>query len=432
MTFKISDSITGKTNISAKHPCFDKEAKGTYGRVHIPIAPTCNIQCNYCNRDYDCVNESRPGVTSSLLKPQQAVEYLKNLTSKYENITVAGIAGPGEAFAQPNILMDTLEGMKNDGVDIIPCLSSNGLDIYPYIDDLERLGVKHVTLTINGMSLDVLEKIYSWVRFGKRVYRGRKAAEILHENQMKALKKLGEKNFIVKVNMVLIPGINASDVEAVAKVAAGNNASVMNLIPLKPVKDTPFQNVGEPSHTEINELRKVIEKYLKPMTHCARCRADAAGLLGKDLSDTSELLKYYANMQIGKAAGNKRVAVASNEGIMVNLHLGEAPFFYIFEEENGEYKFIEQRTTPSPGEGDARWVRLGEILSDCRGVLVAGIGAKPTRTLEGKFGLRVIEMTGLIGDGLDAIFKGKEIRTLNRSDMQKCGDNCSGNGVGCA
>jgi nitrogen fixation protein NifB len=184
-------------------------------------------------------------------------------------------------------------------------------------------------------------------------------------------------------------------------------------------------------HAEINEKRKVIEKYLKPMTHCARCRADAAGLLGKDLTDTTELLKYYANMQIGKAASNKRVAVASNEGIMVNLHLGEAPFFYIFEEENGEYKFVGQRTTPEKGQGDARWVRLGEVLSDCRGLLVAGIGPKPTKVLEGKFGLRIIEMTGLIGDGLDAIFKGAELNTLNRNDMQKCGSDCTGKGLGC-
>ncbi len=48
-----------------RHPCFNESAKGTCGRVHLPVAPECNIKCNYCNRKYDCVNESRPGVTSS-------------------------------------------------------------------------------------------------------------------------------------------------------------------------------------------------------------------------------------------------------------------------------------------------------------------------------------------------------------------------------
>ena len=33
--------------------------------MHVAVAPACNIQCHYCNRKYDCANESRPGVVSS-------------------------------------------------------------------------------------------------------------------------------------------------------------------------------------------------------------------------------------------------------------------------------------------------------------------------------------------------------------------------------
>ena len=46
------------------HPCFNKKASTSYGRVHLPVAPHCNIQCNFCNRIYDCANENRPGVTA--------------------------------------------------------------------------------------------------------------------------------------------------------------------------------------------------------------------------------------------------------------------------------------------------------------------------------------------------------------------------------
>lgn len=431
MTFKISNPDTTSCNSGAKHPCFDKEAKGKYGRVHLPIAPKCNIQCNYCNRDYDCVNESRPGVTSTLLQPFQAIEYMKALTSKYDNITVAGIAGPGDAFAQPDVVMETLSKMKEEVPQLIPCLSTNGLDIMPYIDQLEELGVKHITLTINAIDTKVLEKIYAWVRYDKRVYRGAMAATVIHNNQMAALEELGKRDFVVKVNMVVIPGINDHEVESVAKVAASFGADVMNLIPIKPVKGTPFENQREPSHAELNALKEIVTKYLKPMTHCARCRADAAGLLGKDLSDTAQMLNYYANLQVGKAASNKRVAVASNEGLMVNLHLGEAPFFFIFEEINGKYQLVEQRTAPTAGTGDERWIRLGETISDCKGLLVAGIGPKPTSILASKFGLQIIEMTGLIDEGLDAIFHGKEVRSLNRKDMQQCGSACTGKGLGC-
>ena len=96
------------------HPCFNVHAKGSCGRVHLPVAPDCNIKCNYCNRKYDCVNESRPGVTSSVLTPDQAVLYLERVLEKASNITVAGIAGPGDAFADPKVTMETLRLIRKD------------------------------------------------------------------------------------------------------------------------------------------------------------------------------------------------------------------------------------------------------------------------------------------------------------------------------
>ena len=55
------------------HPCYSEEAHHYFARMHVAVAPACNIQCNYCNRKYDCANESRPGVVSEKLTPDQAV-----------------------------------------------------------------------------------------------------------------------------------------------------------------------------------------------------------------------------------------------------------------------------------------------------------------------------------------------------------------------
>lgn len=49
------------------HPCYSEEAHHHYARMHVAVAPACNMQCNYCNRKYDCANESRPGVVSEKL-----------------------------------------------------------------------------------------------------------------------------------------------------------------------------------------------------------------------------------------------------------------------------------------------------------------------------------------------------------------------------
>ena len=91
----------------SKHPCFNAEAKQKYARVHLPVAPRCNVQCNYCNRKYDCCNESRPGVCSTLLSPVQALKYLQALNGKIPDVSVVGIAGPGDPFANPEETMLT-------------------------------------------------------------------------------------------------------------------------------------------------------------------------------------------------------------------------------------------------------------------------------------------------------------------------------------
>ena len=66
--------MPGLTGPAAEHPCFSGGAHRRFGRIHLPVAPRCNLQCAYCDRRYDCPNESRPGVTSSLLTPKDAVQ----------------------------------------------------------------------------------------------------------------------------------------------------------------------------------------------------------------------------------------------------------------------------------------------------------------------------------------------------------------------
>ncbi len=85
-----------------RHPCFNADTRHRTARIHLSVAPKCNIQCNYCNRKFDCMNESRPGVTSAVLTPKQALSYLERAIEKMPNIAVVGIAGPGDPFASPD------------------------------------------------------------------------------------------------------------------------------------------------------------------------------------------------------------------------------------------------------------------------------------------------------------------------------------------
>ena len=124
-----------------RHPCFDADAKGKYARVHLPVAPLCNVQCNYCNRRFDCVTESRPVVSSAVLLPEQALLYLRAVVEKIPETSVAGIAGPGDPFANVEQTLRTLELAGKEFPDMIFCLASNGLELAPHIDEIADLGV---------------------------------------------------------------------------------------------------------------------------------------------------------------------------------------------------------------------------------------------------------------------------------------------------
>ncbi|MDD4920975.1 MAG: nitrogenase cofactor biosynthesis protein NifB [Bacteroidales bacterium] len=415
----------------AAHPCFNEEARHTNARVHLPVAPKCNIQCNYCNRKYDCVNESRPGVTSSVLEPFQAVAYLRDLNARIENLTVIGIAGPGDPFANPQETMETMRRVKAEFPDKLFCLSTNGLELEPYIDEIAELGVTHVTLTINAVDPAVSALIYKWVRFDKHIYRGVAAAKVLLRRQLACIPKLKAKGITVKINSIIIPGINENHIEDVAKKCAKLGADVINCIPLIPTDGTDFADYPKPDAKMIFKVRTLASKHLKLMSHCARCRADAAGLLGQDLSETHALLKEYASRQEYETTDRPYVAVATNEGLLVNLHLGEAHSLSIFEKSPKGFKFVEKRLTPPHGGGDQRWVDLARTLKDCRALLVSGVGENPKIMLK-SCGVHVIEMTGLIDEGLEGVYENRVIRSIAKPDAFRCGVSCSGTAQGCA
>jgi nitrogen fixation protein NifB len=413
------------------HPCFNEKARHMQARVHLPIAPKCNIQCAYCNRKYDCCNESRPGVTSTVLSPMQAVHYLKALSEKLENISVVGIAGPGDPFANPVETITTLEMLKNEFPDLIFCLSTNGLDLAPYIDKIAELGVTHVTLTINSLNVDTLAKIYTWVRYQRRVYRGKEGAAILLEQQLACIPLLKAKGITVKINTVVCPGINDGEVEALAQKVAELGADTMNCIPIFPTENTVFETLGEPSKIAMKELRANVAKYIVPMAHCARCRADAAGLLGKDSAEAMHMIGQFSTMVVNRGEGRTRVGVATQEGLLVNLHLGEAMKFYIFEQSSNGYHFVETRNAPQPGGSIDRWKTVAnETLIDCQAVLVSGVGATPMKVLQ-ENGVRVLQMNGLIDAGLDAVYLNTPLKTLCLSELKGCHEGCRGNVTSC-
>jgi nitrogen fixation protein NifB len=284
--------MRGKDIISS-HPCFSKEAHHKFGRIHLPVAPVCNIQCKYCVRKYDCANESRPGITSKILTPDEAMERVGTLLERNENISVIGIAGPGEPLANDSTF-EVLRLIHREFPEIILCVSTNGLLLIDRLDDLMKSGVRSVTITINAVMPKTAEKIYSWAYYKGKRYIGRDAAELIVKNQSRGLRNAIDAGLIVKVNTVYIPGINDAEIPLIASLSGQRGVDIMNIIPLIPQAE--LSHLQRPSSEMINKIREDCERYIPQMTHCRQCRADAFGILGEDKDMELEIL----NSRIGE------------------------------------------------------------------------------------------------------------------------------------
>jgi len=427
----------------SNHPCFDDQARHKYGRIHLPVAPNCNIQCNFCDRQYDCVNESRPGVTSVVLSPHQALAYLKKVFALRKDISVAGIAGPGDPFANPEETIETLRLIRKAYPDLLLCVATNGLNIFPYIEELAKLRVSHITITINAVDPLIGEKIYAWVRDKVNVYRGKEAAEVLLCRQLEGLIGIKKHGITAKINTIIIPGVNDGHIAEISRKVSEAGAEIMNLIPMYAVAGTPFENFSEPSPGLLENCRKDASRFMPIMSHCTRCRSDAVGLLGEKLSPESiSLLQSCASLPSNRQEHQPYVACASREGISVNMHLGQAEKIYIYGRDGNAYKLITVRKISKSGDAGKRWFKLAKTLKDCRAVLVEAAGGAP-REILGKQGIRIITFPGLIEKGLEAVYGGEgyisgsvdqgncACKKINLESDSSCDCGCKGGGGGC-
>jgi len=398
------------------HPCYSNDAHHKYARMHLPVAPACNIQCNYCNRKYDCSNESRPGVVSELLTPQQALLKAQAVAKAIPQLSVIGIAGPGDPLANPVRTMETLELIREAMPDIKLCISTNGLTLVDYVDDLLRLGVDHVTVTINTLDEVIAAQIYKWIYLDGKRYEGVEGGRLLIQRQMQGLEALSKAGILTKVNSVLIPGINDGHLPLLSQELRRNDVFLHNIMPLicKPEHGTFFGMVGqrEPLPAELDEVRELAGGNVSQMKHCQQCRADAVGMLEEDRSaefnidDINPVADNYSETMAGRCRFQSAVvskgasetepslvvAVATKNNEQIDLHFGHADCFKLYLVTKNEQHFIGERriTRYCTGDNHQQSASVNEsnlestikALHGADLVLCCKIGTPPTEALE--------------------------------------------------
>lgn len=262
------------------HPCWTDNRRVAWERIHLPIAPRCNVKCAFCdhNATSSC-HVSRPGYSRRLMKPREAFKITMALLSHRPNLRIVAVAGPGEPFANEESLR-TVSMIRAERPDLKLCLSTNGILLAENINDVVRIGFETVTVTVSTMKPETAAVIYEWAEINGSVLRGISMGEEIIRRQLEGISKAAESGIHVKCNTILIPSLNATEMKDISKHLSEAGTSIQNIVPLVPYAE--MSHLRGPTKREIALARQVASEYCRQFTHCRQCRSDVVGIPGHD------------------------------------------------------------------------------------------------------------------------------------------------------
>lgn len=262
------------------HPCFDEQAHKRVGRVHLPVAPHCNIGCLFCERRVCAhLTMQHPGWARRLLSPSEALDLVSDLVrARPGERFVVGVAGPGEPLANDDTF-EALRLVKERFLHLTTCVSTNGLLLETKLLELLDVGIQALTVTVNTPDGEVGQRIYGWAHFGGETLRGRAAADLLVGRQMDGLRAALDAGLAVKVNTVLVPGVNDQHVGRLARRLQVLGVRLMNIVPLIP--GGRMADRRPPTCEELQQAREACGELVQQFHKCEQCRADVIRFPGE-------------------------------------------------------------------------------------------------------------------------------------------------------
>jgi len=236
-----------------------------HGRVvnylRLAVTDRCNLRCFYCMPE--------EGITylpkAELMTYEEMVRIVRIMAGLgVDKVRITG----GEPFVRTDIVAFMYHLRDIPGIKQLN-LTTNGTLTYRYIDDLVKLGVKTVNL-----SLDTLDKD----RFFQVTRRDG------YDKVMQTFHTLLERGIQLKINMVVMQGVNTEDIIPIAQLAAQYPVDV------RFIEEMPFNGAGD-HHQQwewnfmkiIDTLRSAypaLEKLPDP-PHSTSMNYSAPGLQGR-------------------------------------------------------------------------------------------------------------------------------------------------------
>ena len=357
--------------------------------MNLPVAPRANNRIRFAS-----TQES-----SQALIPVQALAWLDDLLDKGEKIDGVNISGPGDPLADLGPTLDTLRLVREKYPAMDLGIITLGLGGERSVERLVKAGVSHVTLLVDGVDLEVVKRLYAWIRPGIKTIPLFTAAGLLLEEQLKATTGFLQAGCAVQVRTTVYPGYNDEHVEEIAGTMATMGVKSMALVPFDPATEGE-EMLERPSHELMTRVRGQAAKYLTVVAVAEKIQADrTADGSGKSCCSVASTLPK-------PSADRPNVAVVSSNGMEVDLHLGHAITALIYgPREDGLVCLLGPRSLPEPGAGSSRWEILADTLKDCFVLLAASAGESPRKVLS-SHGVSVLITEDNIEGSVEVLYGG--------------------------
>ena len=229
----LDNSQSLKTNLPL---LFDNHGR-EMSYLRLAVTDRCNLRCTYC-------------------MPAEGIAYLpeKKLLSWEEMLRIVHVLNQlgirkvritgGEPFVRPG-LMDFLQELaKIENLEI--CLTTNGVLLENHLDSLLNLGIKNVNLSLDSLDSERFFKITRRNDFDQ-----------VYQNLMRMI----EANFIVKLNAVVMHGMNETDILPLVNFTEKHPVSV------RFIEEMPFNGSGLVEEKLFWDYRRILSHIKTEFPH---------------------------------------------------------------------------------------------------------------------------------------------------------------------
>ena len=158
--------------------CSATQIHSPQGRwVNLPVAPRANNRIRFAS-----TKESMQAMI-----PAQALAWLDELLTRGDRIDGVNITGPGDPLADIGPTLETLGLVREKYPAMNLGVITLGLGGKQAVERLVKAGVSHVTLLVDGVDLEVVKRLYAWIRPGIKTVPLFTAAAMLLDEQQKAV-----------------------------------------------------------------------------------------------------------------------------------------------------------------------------------------------------------------------------------------------------